>query len=376
MATMDKNGAQIQFFRSKLVTISLKNSSILSVRGIIEDDIYGLEVFVEIDIGTMQISNIEGRWIRPENSQCFRAIPVLKESIGLKIEGESEIKLLKIVGRKGCRHFSELVWDCIEAAIDFLDFKSEQEKKDKKKELQAKELFAKCTQSKIWPRFDDIKSELKASTLIDMHIHTYPASPCSSMSVEDAIERAKSIGLDGICLTDHNHIWPAERLLELRRRYEFLILGGCEFTTDQGDVLAYFLPELAELLTGLKRIVPLRELRDILGEKGFLVAAHPFRGFLTFGVGMLELSLEQATKREIFRWVDGLEVLNVKVGESENSFASAVADAMNKHPVAGSDAHELDEVGRFGTLFYREIKDEKDLLECLKSGRYSPVLIR
>ena len=62
--------------------------------------------------------------------------------------------------------------------------------------------------------------------VIDLHMHTAPASPCSSISVEALIAEARRIGLDGIVITDHNYWWSEEEVARLRREHDFLVLRG------------------------------------------------------------------------------------------------------------------------------------------------------
>jgi predicted metal-dependent phosphoesterase TrpH len=207
--------------------------------------------------------------------------------------------------------------------------------------------------------------------IIDLHVHTAPASPCSSVSAGDLIEEAKRIGLDGICLTDHNYVWDRGEVEKLRENHDFLILIGNEITTDQGDVLVFGFEK------DVQGIIELKELRkEVLAAGGFMILAHPFRGFLTFGIGQLGLTVEKAMKRPLFQSVDAVEVLNSKVTEKENSFAREVAESLNLHITGGSDAHSLSEVGIYATRFSSRIDNEKDLIRALKNGNYAPVALR
>ena len=43
--------------------------------------------------------------------------------------------------------------------------------------------------------------------LIDIHTHTYPVSDDSLLSPEELIMQAKKVGLDGVCITDHDGFW-------------------------------------------------------------------------------------------------------------------------------------------------------------------------
>jgi predicted metal-dependent phosphoesterase TrpH len=207
--------------------------------------------------------------------------------------------------------------------------------------------------------------------VIDLHAHTFPASPCSSVTVEALIEEAKKIGLDGFCLTDHNHVWDQEVVADLRRKSNFLILRGNEITTDQGDMVVF---GLDKEIHGIIKLEALRE--EVSRAGGFIIVAHPFRGFLTFGIGKLGLTPEKAMERPLFRWVDAVEVMNSKVTEKENAFAAQVAARINRPATGGSDAHTASALGTYATRFYQVIDDEKGLIEALKNGNYAPVAFR
>jgi hypothetical protein len=81
-------------------------------------------------------------------------------------------------------------------------------------------------------------------------------------------------------------------------------------------------------------------------------------------------------ERPLFRWVDAIEVLNSKVTEKENAFAREVGEGLNLHLTGGSDAHEVNEIGIYATAFVGCIENEKQLIEALNDGGYSPVAYR
>ncbi|MEW5722434.1 MAG: PHP domain-containing protein, partial [Thermodesulfobacteriota bacterium] len=197
------------------------------------------------------------------------------------------------------------------------------------------------------------------------------ASPCSSADVHDLIAEAKRIGLGGLCLTDHNHLWPAEAVEELRQRHGFLVLRGNEITTDQGDMLVFGLDK------GIGNFMRLEDLRrEVDAAGGFIILAHPFRGFLVVGLAQTGLTVDKAAERPLFRHVDALEVLNGKVTASENEFAARVAANLGLPATGGSDAHEVGEVGLYATSFEAEITDERSLVRALRGGRYEPIRFR
>lgn len=211
----------------------------------------------------------------------------------------------------------------------------------------------------------------KDGTVIDLHVHSAPASSCSAAEVDDLIAEAKRIGLDGICLTDHHVHWEREQIRALRERHDFLVLRGNEITTDQGDMLVFGFEK------DIQGIVRLRDLHaEVSREGGIIVVAHPFRGFLTFHVGQLGLTPESAAERELFRFVDAVEVLNSKVTGEENEFAAEVARLLGRPATGGSDAHTVREVGLYATRFPDPVRNEAELVAALKSGRCAPVAFR
>ncbi len=368
----------LQFARHKLVSIYRKDEDTLLARGVLEDDIYGLEVDVTIGLSTLEILSVEGRWNRAENSQCSRAIPFLQDAIGFRIdEGFSE-KVRKIIGRKACRHFSDILLECCDAAemaVHVNRWETEKGKEDRGESPSPPGLGTISGEPRLKPKAEGLpaKAQVKATEgmIIDLHVHTSPASPCSSSTVDEMIKEAKRIGLDGICLTDHNYVWDSDEVGDLRRKHEFLILRGNEITTDQGDMVVFGLER------EIKGIIKLEDLREeVLAAKGFLIVAHPFRGFLTFGIGKLGLTPEKAMERPLFKYVDGVEVMNCKVTQKENRFAAKVAQGLGLPATGGSDAHEVSEVGIYATRFSRVITHEKELIEALREGSYAPIAYR
>ncbi len=365
----------LTFSRHKLVSIYRKDERILLIRGILEDDIYGMEVDVAITLPDLEIVSIEGKWTRMENSECPRAVPFLQEAVGFHLLEEGfRQRVQKTVGRKSCRHFANILMECCDAALDAASVIQIEAEKGGKSNLTLKDSL-----NSPGPARDDlaqgmakpVKGGLAEGLAIDLHVHTSEASPCSSAPLEDLVTEAKRIGLDGICLTDHNHVWDPRTLAELRERHDFLILGGNEIATDQGDMLVFGFDE------DINEIMRLDELRKkVLKTGGFIIAAHPFRGFLTFGIGQLGLTPEKAMERPLFKHVDAVEVLNSKVSDKENRFSSQVAEGLDLPGTGGSDAHEVEEVGVYATRFSGTITNEEELVEALKGGNYSPLAFR
>jgi len=367
----------LSFTRNKLASVYRKDAGTLSVHGVMEDDVYGLEVDLDLSLSGLEILSISGKWNRMENSKCPRALPFLQEAVGLRMDEEFVQKVQKIVGRKACRHFADLILECCDAAGDAARLILGEQPGEELPGAEIEGLFGETGsrgKAGLIPaaggKEDKAATEDTGGVVIDLHVHSYPASPCSSISLQKVVKEAREAGLDGVCLTDHNHLWDQGEIERLRQELCFLILRGNEVTTDQGDILVFGLDE------DIVGIIKLEELRKkVLEAGGFMIAAHPFRGFLTFGIGHLGLTPEKAMERPLFKQVDALEVLNSKVAESENNFAARVAAGLQLPVTGGSDAHSAGEVGLYATLFPGRINNERDLVEALKAGGYSPVAL-
>ena len=200
---------------------------------------------------------------------------------------------------------------------------------------------------------------------IDLHIHTRPRSTCSAIDPEELMEAARQAGLDGICLTEHQNRWPPEEVEELSRTGGIRIFQGNEVTTNRGDILVLGYDR------DIKGVVAIQDLRkEVEAVGGLMIAAHPFRGFLLFGISQLQLSVEQACKRNVFQYVDGLEISNCKVTDPENDMARQVGERLGLVGVAGSDAHYPEDVGKCVMVFQREIRSERDLIEEIRARRF------
>lgn len=386
----------LKYARNKIVNVVRKDVDILHTHGVLDDDIYSVEINALININTRTIISAEGKWHRWTTPACPMALDYINDAAGISIDDEdSSQKIFKVVGRKACRHFANILHECCMAAKEAIAIIEWEEKKKEKPELTPSEhrdesppaAAPKSVEKAPTSKSEPEKPKTTASTakqsivrnvsgngngfVIDLHTHTFPASSCSSMSVEELITEAKNIGLDGICLTDHNYRWSPDDVDALKKKYDFLILRGNEITTDQGDMLVFGL----EL--DIPNVIKLEDLRAEVEKAGaYLIVAHPFRGFLVFGAQQTGLSPEKAMERSLFKYVDGVEILNSKVTENENNFAAEVAARLGLCGTGGSDAHAVSEIGKCATRFFEPVRSEKDLVAALRKGNYQPVSYR
>ena len=162
---------------------------------------------------------------------------------------------------------------------------------------------------------------------------------------------AKSRGLDGIAITDHNAVEGAAKAWDYGRGIGVTVVRGTEVSTKEGHVLAY----------GVKEPIP-RDLSSretverIVADGGIPVAAHPYRFWSGLG--------EQATVETPFA---AYEVRNARTLRRGNAKASALAATKGVPGIGGSDAHFLEEIGRAVTVV-EDASTEVEVLEAVRRG--------
>ena len=211
--------------------------------------------------------------------------------------------------------------------------------------------------------------------LIDLRTHSYPHSDDSFMSVYELIEASKSLGLDAICLTDHDAFWTTEQIDDLSNSHNFLIIPGCEINTEAGHVLVF---GLSKYEFGMHKPEFLQACVDKAG--GAMIAAHPYRRrFIEEPAekpGVREEMLERAGGDEFFQMCQGLEALNGRGLSIQNQFSLDLGGMLSVSMTAGSDAHKVEQIGTVATEFERPVSCLADLIKELRAGRFHPVDLR
>jgi predicted metal-dependent phosphoesterase TrpH len=195
--------------------------------------------------------------------------------------------------------------------------------------------------------------------IIDTHIHAYPYSDDSKITLPEIVAQARKIGLDGICITDHdtNAIWQFAH--QYRKVTNFPIFVGAEILTYEGDMLVFGLEHLP------KKKLHAQELLELAHrQQGIGVSAHPFR---TNNRGMGDIIRDMPH-------LDGIEAFNGSTDPLNNKRALKLAQE-KKIPILGaSDAHTLGALGVFATHFPDGMQDEADIIAAVRSGAVYPVI--
>lgn len=191
--------------------------------------------------------------------------------------------------------------------------------------------------------------------LIDLHCHTSRFSACSSLAPEALAIAARRAGLDALCFTEHDRLWPKADLDQLAAETGILLLRGVEVTTEAGHVLVFGLDSLppgAFFARGL--VAAVRE------AGGLVVLAHPARSGQPALAG-----------GEVATLFDAVEVLNGSDGPGQNRAAVALARHTPLPGIAGSDCHSPSEVGTVATVLPRPVATERELVEVLRLGSHT-----
>ncbi len=211
-------------------------------------------------------------------------------------------------------------------------------------------------------------------SIVDLHIHTIVGSMDSDVSPKRLVETAKAAGLTGVALTEHMSQWLPDEADHLRLESGLFVFNGREWSTDMGHIIVL---GLDREVRGLAHARDLR--RACQANVAFMILCDQFRYFpgpskFLFGGrrDAHDLPPEVLAEHPLFDLVDAIEVLNGGCIERENALAQDVARLLGKPGVAGSDAHMPMEVGRYATVFEKELESEEDMLVELRAGRFQP----
>lgn len=190
---------------------------------------------------------------------------------------------------------------------------------------------------------------------IELHCHSHHSKgrslPVEGIpSPQEVVKHAKSIGLGGVAITDHNTIKGWDEARKEAKKQGILFIPGLEIDTKRGHILALGITE--HVRAGLD----VGETVDRIGEQGGIsIAAHPF-------------SIDDKGVKYEYNKADAVEVFNsLALDRFANSFTSWVTRGSGKPRVVGSDAHMLEMMGLSRNTI--ECHDLDSFLKQVKSGK-------
>ena len=215
----------------------------------------------------------------------------------------------------------------------------------------------------------------------ETHLHTSPVSKCAIASVRDSLEFYKSLGYDGVFITNHfiqgNMTKPEgasyEELIEfyfsdyeaglaMSEEIGIKVFCAVEVSYRGTDFLVFGLDKdwylsHPEILT-----MNFSDELNLMRESGaFISQAHPYReaGYINH-------------IRLFPRCIDAVEVINSSRNKFENDMAAHYADAYGLLKTAGSDNHSGPNKKALAGIECEEpIESVSDFIEKIKAGETS-----
>lgn len=216
----------------------------------------------------------------------------------------------------------------------------------------------------------------------ETHLHTLPVSRCAHASVRENLLHYKSLGYQGVFITNHFldgniDISPS---LPYEERIEFYfsdceagerigeeigldVFPGVEISYAGTDFLIYGLNKCWFL--SHPEIMMMRksdELSLMMDEGALIIQAHPYR------------EAHYIDHIRLFpRHVHGVEVYNASNSDFSNEMARHYADAYSLIHFAGSDNHHAAQRGTYGGMeSERRVTSVYDFIKMVKSGEMRP----
>ncbi len=195
--------------------------------------------------------------------------------------------------------------------------------------------------------------------LIDLHSHELRYSGDSHQSLDAMTRQAAQLGIDGICVTDHDTQDLARELGWESMQNGVRVFVGCEVFTYEGDILVFGAKTLPT------RRVLLSHLYDVVrAQKGAMIAAHPYR------------HNERGIRDGIIRhshMLTAVEAYNGSTRDQDNEHAHRMAAQMGLPVVGAGDSHHTGAIGRYVTRFSQPVDTLQDLVKALHRGHYRPM---
>lgn len=180
----------------------------------------------------------------------------------------------------------------------------------------------------------------------DLHVHTKYSSD-ASINPKTIVDQLYAHSLiKAVAITDHNTVEGYHKVQELASAYDdILIIPAVEISAIGGDIIVLGVAELPPEPWTVENVLAFAREKQAL-----TIVAHPYRAY---GLG------DSAKKHDF----DAVEILNGASASQVNKLAQNLAREMDLPGVAGSDAHQPDELWSV----YTEIQASSSVDEILKA---------
>ena len=213
----------------------------------------------------------------------------------------------------------------------------------------------------------------------ETHLHTFPVSRCARADVRENLEFYKSLGYDGVFITNHFldgniniekeksyrekiefYFSDYEKGIEIGKMLGIKVFCGVELSYGGTDFLVYGLNK--EWFLAHPEIMDMKkseELQFMMDSGALIIQAHPYR------------EAPYIDHIRLFpRKVHGVEVVNGCRTENENKMATIYAENYNLIKFAGSDNHGASNHKNLaGVCFEEPISCVEDFISKVKNEK-------
>lgn len=195
--------------------------------------------------------------------------------------------------------------------------------------------------------------------LVDLHMHEKTHSPDSALGLAEMVHTARLLGLDAICITDHDSMGLRREAEQHARQTGFPIFVGLEYYSAQGDIVAFGLPEPPRPGLSAQAFVHL-----VNRAGGACFAAHPYR------------SNNRGLKDQLYEveGLCGIEAFNASTGWEANQRALAACRRLGLQPLGVSDCHRREKLGVYATCLPGAATTLEGFIHLLQKGGGRPLV--
>ena len=201
---------------------------------------------------------------------------------------------------------------------------------------------------------------------VDLHVHTYPASRCSSIAYRDFIAHCRTQRVPAIALTNHGDVGDNRRLEGPLAEVGTVLVHGVEISTPSGDFIVYS-PDL-DYLAGFRAEQGVPEAGSIAAGAA-VVWVHP-----AAGGGRSGSPYRAGLGDELAPLIDAIEVWNGNWPQRRFvDTAARLCHRLGLPATAGSDAHRVERLGVCATEVQSEVRSTADVVAAIKAGAIGAV---
>jgi len=210
------------------------------------------------------------------------------------------------------------------------------------------------------PDYDELRKEY---TILDMHTHSERSHDCQ-IHLKDMLKKAAKFGF-GLAVTDHVR---AENSIRACKQKKVLVVPGIEVNSiENKELLIYFysakdLQEFYEkyikpyvtikkedkrkiITKRLQIVIVKKKMQQILEESEKYSCLQSIPHPYTLPTRRSHIFYSRKKRRELFKDIEGIEVINASMTRHINKQAMRWAKKSGKSITGGSDGHTLAEIG-------------------------------